>query len=201
MLYKDFSLKLLKDQFGVQNQIGKLFGNLEPIEPSEYLRYALKIAQELPVRTEKAKSEYIAVPILNELRMRNDKFFTIYSGENLLADAEKGLNGECDFILAKDVRSFDLNYPIISIVEAKRHDLELGVPQCAAQMLGAKLFNEKQGIQLEKIYGCVTTGRDWLFLQLEEHFTIDIEIYYLANIQQLLAIFNAPINTFTLISD
>jgi hypothetical protein len=40
----------------------------------------------------------------------------------------------------------------------------VGVPQCAAQLLGAKLYNEKKGVKLDKIYGCVTTGNEWLFL-------------------------------------
>ncbi len=67
------------------------------------------------------------------------------------------MNGECDFILAKDVGSFSNNYPIFHIVEAKKNDIDLGVPQCAAQLVGAKFFNEKKSIKIDKIYGCVTT--------------------------------------------
>jgi hypothetical protein len=128
-------------------------------------------------------------PVLVELRNNNDKFFTIYSGDNLNADDEKGLKGECDFILAKETHSFSISYPIMQLVEAKRNDVELGVPQCAAQMVGAKVFNEKKGARLEKIYGCVTTGDEWLFMKLEEHLTIDTRKYYLVEIRELLAIF------------
>ncbi len=150
----------------------------------------LKEVEELPIRSEKAKSEWIVVPILKELRKRNDKFFTIYSGDVLIADEEKGLKGECDFILAKDIGTFDINFPIIQIVEAKKNDVELGVPQCAAQLIGAKVYNEKKDVHLDKVYGCVTTGNEWLFMVLEENFLkINTKVYFLSEIENVLGIF------------
>ena len=74
----------------------------------------------------------IVVPILLELRDLTSRFFTIYSGDNLNADEEAGLRGECDFILTKNTGTFDINYPILSVVEAKKNDIEIGIPQCAA---------------------------------------------------------------------
>jgi hypothetical protein len=150
---------------------------------------ALAEVEDLPVRSEKAKSEWIVVPILRELRNKNNKFFTIHSGENLNVDEERGLKGECDFILAKDIGTFDLNYPVIQVVEAKRNDLEVGVPQCAAQLLGAKIYNEKKGVKLEKIYGCVTTGNEWLFLCMQDNLLIDSKLYYLSELSDILGIF------------
>ncbi len=44
---------------------------------------------------------------------------------------EKGLIGECDFILAKDTHSFDVSFPIFKLAEAPKNDLEEGVRQCA----------------------------------------------------------------------
>jgi hypothetical protein len=187
MAYSDFTLKDLRDKFGIKNQVQLIFAPLPPLEPSEFLKQQFEHVQGLPIRTEKAKSESIVFPLLLELRYRNDKFFTIYSGDNLNIDEQ--LRGECDFILAKDVGSFDLNYPIIQVVEAKKNDLELGVPQCAAQMVGAKIFNEKQGVGIEKIYGCVTTGDEWLFMKLEGDLFIDSRIYYLNELNELLAVF------------
>lgn len=149
----------------------------------------------LPVRSEKAKSEWIVVPILRELRNRNDKYFTIHSGDFLNADEEKGLKGECDFILAKDVSTFDINYPIIQIVEAKKNDLELGVPQCAAQLVGAKVFNQNKGVEIPKIYGCVTTGNEWLFMVLENDLIkIDSKIHYLNEVENIIGIFQVIID-------
>lgn len=61
----------------------RLFEYMSPIKPSEWLQKSLNIAHELPTRSEKAKSEMIVFPILAELRERNDKYFTIYSGDSL----------------------------------------------------------------------------------------------------------------------
>ncbi len=194
MAYSDFSLDDLELKFGVENFTAKLFPNVQPLEPSENLKADLELAAELPLRSEKAKSEAIVFPVLVELRNRNDKFFTIYSGDVLNADESVGLKGECDFILAKDVQSFSINYPIIQIVEAKKNDIDLGVPQCAAQLLGAKIFNEKKGVLLEKIYGCVTTGDEWLFMKLENHIFVDDQKYYLNEINKLLGIFQQIID-------
>ena len=189
MAFSDFSLEDLELKFGIKNYTAKLFNNIESLEPSQNLKEDLQLATELPVRSEKAKSEAIVFPILVEVRNRNDKFFTIYSGDILNADESRGLKGECDFILAKDVHSFSINYPIIQIVEAKKNDIDLGVPQCAAQLLGAKIFNEKKGVNLEKIYGCVTTGDEWLFMKLENDLIVDEQKYYLVEINKLLGIF------------
>ena len=165
MAYGDFTLKLINEKFGIKNRVERLFANQKPIDSSDWLQKTLKFAAKLPNRSEKAKSETIVMPILIELRERNHDFFTVYSGENLNADMENGLNGECDFILTKDTHTFDINVPIIQMVEAKKNDIDLGVPQCAAQMVGTKVFNEKNGTPIEYIYGCVTTGNEWKFLK------------------------------------
>lgn len=194
MDYGDFTLEEIELRFGVRNRTGQLFPLVTPVEPGEKLKEALQLATELPVRSEKARSETIVFPLLVELRSRNNKFFTIYSGDVLNADEEKGLRGECDFILAKDVGSFSINYPITQIVEAKKNDLEIGVPQCAAQLIGAQVFNRKKGVALDKLYGCVTTGNEWMFMQLEQDLLIDPRVYYLNEINQLLGVFQCIID-------
>jgi len=189
MAYTDFTIEDLETKFGIENRMEYLFQKFEPLQPSDWLKTTLENVSKLQVRTEKAKSETIVFPILLEMRMRNEDFITFYSGENLEADKVNGLNGECDFIISKDVKSFNINCPILQIVEAKKHDIELGIPQCAAQMLGAKLYNEKHNKKTEYIYGCVTTGNDWLFMRLGENLIIDIKKYYLIQLGELLAIF------------
>ncbi len=194
MAYSDFTLEEIEARFGIKNRVENLFDALVPLEPSDFLKQMFARIRGLHTRSEKSKSETIVFPLLLELRLRNSDFFTIYSGENLTADEARGLKGECDFILAKDVHSYSINYPIIQIVEAKKNDLELGVPQCAAQMLGAKVFNEKKGVQLDKIYGCVTTGDEWLFMKLEGDLYIDERKYYLNEVSELLAVFQSLID-------
>lgn len=197
MAYSDFSLEDLEQTFGVSNFVGRVFSDLPPLEPSQWLRETLEMTAELPVRSEKAKSEMIVFPILAELRRQNQQFFTIHSGDNLNANEEMGLKGECDFILAKETHSFTLNCPIMSVVEAKKNDTELGIAQCAAQLIGAKQFNEKKGVHLPFLYGCVSTGDDWLFLKLENNcLLIDIRKYYLVELGELLAIFQVILDSY-----
>ena len=193
MAYTDFTLLDLKNKFHITNQITHLFDNekIVPIEASRFLLQQLEEAEELPIKSEKARSELIIAPILMELRRMNDKFFTIYSGDNLIVDRANGLAGECDFILAKETDSFSINLPIISVVEAKRQNIELGINQCAAQLYGASLFNEKYETKVPKVYGCVTTADAWKFMLLEKNTVkIDRTTYYKSDLGKILAVFN-----------
>ena len=157
---------------------------------SNWLRDTLAMTQQMPLTSEKAKSELIITPILVELRNRNNNFFTVYSGEVLNVDATQGLTGECDFILTKDTHAFAIAAPIISIVEAKRDDLELGVVQCAAQMVGIQRFNEKYGEVIETIYGCATTADNWQFLRLTgQDLLIDYDKYFISDVEMVLGVF------------
>lgn len=194
MAYSKFTLDLIEEKFGIKNEMKMLFGEMPKIAPSDWLKTALQIAQELPIKSEKAKSESIVFPLLVELRNRNNKYFTIHSGDFLTADKGRGLDGECDFILAKDIQTFNINYPIFQLLKAKKHDTALSVPQCAAQMLGAKIFNEKKGIYLPCVYGCVTTGKDWLFMKLEDKIYIDKKNYSIERIDELLGVFQSIID-------
>lgn len=66
----------------------------------------------------------------------------------------------------------------------------MGVAQCAAQMIGTKIFNDKKGVHLPKIYGCVTTGKEWLFLCLENNtLYINKNTYPLQPVENILGIF------------
>ncbi|MEM1214231.1 MAG: hypothetical protein AAGJ82_01000 [Bacteroidota bacterium] len=197
MAYRDFSLEDLRAKFQIQNRLVDLFDDsaLEEVAPSEQLLTQLAEAQELPIKSEKARSELIIAPILLELRRINQKFFTIYSGDTLVADKAKGLTGECDFILAKETGSFSINVPLLAIVEAKKQDIETGINQCAAQLYGAQVFNQKSGTKLDCIYGCVTTADNWKFMRLEGRIVyIDNVIYYKSDLARILGVFQKIIN-------
>jgi hypothetical protein len=53
------------------------------------------------------------------------------------------------------------------MVEAKKHDIDEALGQCAAEMMAARIFNQRHGDPAETIYGCITTGELWQFLKLE----------------------------------
>lgn len=191
MAYTDFTLADLNRQFGVTNQIGPLFGPIDSVAPTAFLRESLVRGQRLRLRNEKIKSEAIVYPVLTDVLDRQTGYFTLFSGENLPALRERGLTGECDFLITKDTLGYEPDMPIVSVVEAKRNDFEAGVPQCAAQVVGANLFNSALGHPVAVLYGCVTTADQWLFMRLtNNHLTIDNRKYALSDLETLLGIFD-----------
>ncbi|PIY08037.1 MAG: hypothetical protein COZ18_14390 [Flexibacter sp. CG_4_10_14_3_um_filter_32_15] len=199
MAYSDFTLYDLEEKFGINHERKTLQFDILPFEVSERLKTDLAESTEMPIKSEKARSEWIVVPILKELRRRNDKFFTIYSGDTLVGEKETGLQGECDFILSKDTKSYEISVPIFQIVEAKRNDLDEGIKQCSAQLVGAKKFNERKGTITEKLYGCTTTGDVWQFIEYSDKLYIDDKKYYLSEINELLGIFQSIIDYYKIL--
>jgi len=192
MAYRDFTLKDLEKKFGIKHQVTELFdiSKITKMSVGEWLNRSLKYGRQLRLNTEKAKSEAIVMPILLELKHRNNNFFTIFSGSTFKVDKERGLNGECDFILSANAKAYVIDTPVISIVEAKNDVLTFGVGQCAAQMYAAKLQNDEEGKPLDIIYGCVTTVAEWQFLKLENNeLLIDEKIYSIERIETILGIF------------
>ena len=195
MAYTNFTLQDIRKKFNIKETRVNLFDHVEAVAISDWLKEALSMAKEIPKNSEKAKSELIVTPILLELRRRNDNFFTFFSGETLNVNSELGLSGECDFILTKDTAAFGIDAPIISLVEAKRNDLELGIIQCAAQMIAAAQFNIENDHPIDVIYGCVTTADLWVFMKLEGNkLLIDKELYHLKEIEMLIGAFQKVID-------
>ncbi|MEY4768475.1 MAG: hypothetical protein RL637_1114 [Pseudomonadota bacterium] len=195
MSYTSYSLEDLKHKFQLKDNRAELFPNFTPIKSSEFLSMILAETLKLPKGSEKARSEQIILPILLDIKKRNQDYFTIYSGETLNADKSQGLFGECDFILAKNNNTIGLDCPLFCLIEAKKHDIEHSIAQCVAQMLGAKIFNQKQGYAIETIYGCVTNADNWLFLQLEQNvITADKHYYYFNHLENILGILQTIID-------
>jgi hypothetical protein len=73
-------------------------------------------------------------------------------------------------------------------LEAKRGDIELGLGQCVAQMVGARLFNEHAAVPAEPVFGIVTTGEVWQFLRLAgATVTLHRERLFIAGVGGILA--------------
>ena len=192
MSYNEFTtLRSVKKQLGITVVNQPLFAETSLIKPSSWLVETLQrnLKQRVGYFSEKSRSEAIVFPVLMELKSRNDDQFTLYSGAILEADKEKGLNGECDFILGLSKQNIELEAPIFCIVEAKDNDLELGLPQCIAQMCGAKIYNEQDGTILPYIFGGVTTGESWLFMKLVDDVVyVDTRQYYIEKLDALLGV-------------
>jgi hypothetical protein len=191
MAYTNFTFEDLEDQFGISFKTKPLFSTkLKSVKPSNHLVETIKRAATLNIRIEKPRSEFLIAPIMAEIKIRNDDRIDMFSGENLLANPKLGLNGEVDFILTNVPHSPLIKAPIIAVIEAKKADLELNQPQCAAQIVGTKVFNENANKPLDTYFGCVTTGREWQFLQLLDNtIYIDQRVYLLSDLPVLLGVF------------
>ncbi len=100
--------------------------------------------------------------------------------------------GECDFILAVGPALPPLHAPVMTVVEAKKNDVEAGLGQCIAQMVAARRFNEAAGRATTPIYGCVTTGETWQFLRMADRVALlDRPRYYLDNVGRILGVLQA----------
>jgi hypothetical protein len=79
--------------------------------------------------------------------------------------------------------------PVIALVEAKNDNIQAGLPQCMAEMVAAKIFNERRNNNLSQVYGVVTTGTNWKFLQQQDNvIEVDLNDYFINNLSQILGI-------------
>lgn len=196
MAYGDFSFEAVMQKFNLYQKSISLFAQSESATISEWLQKSLTYGKKLALSSgnEKARSEFIIAPIMIEIEQLFGNQFAIYSGKNLDADKENGLSGECDFIISRGEQTFTIQSPILAIVEAKKADIELGLGQCVAQMVGANIINERQedgGV----IYGCVTTGEDWQFMKLEDRIVyIDSDRYYINQVEKIVGCLQSILN-------
>jgi hypothetical protein len=200
MAYTDFSLETLRTRFQLTIAQAALFPDMPPLAIPPWLQETLDKGMPLALGSEKARSEFIIVPILLTSRELSHNRVAIYSGQRLDVDAGQGLTGECDFILAATDPLPLIQAPIACIVEAKKNDIEGEFGQCAAQMIGAYQFNQRDHTGIDTISGCITTGEAWQFLKLEhDHLIIDTERYYINEIGAILAVFQTIIGQYVAI--
>jgi hypothetical protein len=183
MPYSSFTIPQIKEEFGIVIQEGKRFLpiDLPTVPVSQRL---LDVLEDLPwaiaVGTEKARSEAIINPILLEVRRMRHQEISVFSGEEFNVDVDRGLNGVCDFLICQSSEQLVLEAPAIVLVEAKKADLKLGLGQCMAEMIAAQQFNQSKGRPIPVIFGVVTSGTQWRFMQLEgQVITLDLEDYSL----------------------
>jgi len=192
MPYSQFkTLTSVQEAFNLTLKEGcRFLPKLEPISPSEtlinFLNYSLPVA--VATGSEKARSEFIIGPVLLEVRQLLGQRINVFSGEDFNVDESLGLNGICDFLLSRSTRLIEIEAPVFVLVEAKKADLKSGLGQCAAEMVAAQRFNQNSGKVVPNIYGCVSNGTQWRFLQLADLLlTIDLNDYPLPPVEQILA--------------
>ena len=198
MTYNDFNLKTVTKNFGLT--IGDridLFATVPELEPSSLLVEVLKenVPIALSSNTDKSRLSMITAPILIELRKLLNHQIGLFCGIDFTVDAEKGLNGNCDFLISRSSHLLIITAPVVAIVEAQNEDINAGLGPCVAEMLAARIFNEGEGNKNATIiYGAVTSGQTWRFLRLKEQvIEIDLTEYYLIDVNKILGILASAI--------
>ena len=193
MSYSQFSFSQVKLDFHLQIIEGSCFfpNPIPPIQPSQTL---ISILEDVPwaiaVDTEKARSEVIISPVLLEIRRIFKHKISVFSGEEFNVDSTLGLTGVCDFLISRSPEQLAIEEPVIVVVEAKKSDLKAGLGQCMAEMVAAQKFNYQKSSTPSKVYGCITTGTQWRFLQLEDQtVTLDLCDYPLLPVENILGFF------------
>ncbi|MEH1815865.1 MAG: hypothetical protein V7K26_04890 [Nostoc sp.] len=192
MSYGDFTLDRVRKTFGltISDKID-IFASVNEVECPPLLAEVLRenVPLALASNTEKSRSEMIITPILIAVRKYLNNQISLFSGIDFTVDSAQGLNGNCDFIISRSPELLILNAPVVTIVEAKKENINAGLGQCVAEMLAAKLFNEREGNNIQAIYGTVTTGTNWKFLKLiGQVIEIDLSEYYINDIGKIIGI-------------
>ncbi len=74
-------------------------------------------------------------------------------------------------------------------------NIKSGFGQCLAEMVAAQIFNQRQSNEIPKIYGVITTGTIWQFLELEaQTATLDLQEYSLERLPKILGILSSFVN-------
>ncbi|CCI23119.1 hypothetical protein [Microcystis aeruginosa] len=200
MSYSQFTtLEMVEANFGVTiaDKVG-IFDQIPESEYSDFLGQTLQdnITLALAINTEKARSELIVTPILVELRKHFNYQISFFSGKEFNIDSERGLNGFCDFLISHSPEQLLIKAPVVALVEAKNDNLQNGLPQCMAEMIAAQIFNERNNNNISVIYGVVTTGTNWKFLQLiDKIIEVDLNDYFIDKIGKIIGILKYLINS------
>ncbi len=191
MPYNTFTNDDVEKKLGLRLQSQAFLPALTPVLPSAWLPETL--ARTLPLAklagSEKARSEFMIAPVLVELRKLLNDNISVFSGKEFNVDKDLGLNGVCDFLSSRSPDQIVLNAPVIALVEAKKGILEDGWYQCIAEMFAAQRFNAERGEPLEQVYGIVTNGSLWQFLQMQgNNVFLDPTEYSILPVEDLLAV-------------
>jgi hypothetical protein len=192
MPYSKFTLSRAVEDFDLTvREDANLFADIEPVVPTSLLREILieNVPWAIAVGSEKARSEGIINPVLLEVKRQLGGQVGVFSGEEFNVDVAADLNGFCDFLVSRSSEQLYIKAPVLILVEAKKEDLKPALGQCLAEMVAAQRFNASKGQTVKTIYGVVTSGTVWRFLQLTEQVvSIDLTDYPLLPVDNVLGV-------------
>jgi hypothetical protein len=195
MSYSKFTLEEVLSNFNLSLvEINGKFNNLPEVAPSQHLEETLKdnIPLAVAIASEKARSEFIVAPILVAIKKQFNNQISLFSGVEFNVNIELGLSSFCDFLISRSRLQTIIQTPVIALVEAKNDNIKSGFGQCLAEMVAAQIFNQRQSNEIPKIYGVITTGTLWQFLELEaQTATLDLQEYSLERLPKILGILSS----------
>jgi hypothetical protein len=192
MAYSRFTLSQLKQDFGITlDESQNLFAQVSPRPVSELLKLTLQDSLTVATRvnTEKVRSELLIAPILMEIRRQLSNQISFFSGSEFNVDADRGLDGYCDYLLSRSPEQLEITSPVVVLIEAKKENLMGGIAQCIAEMIAAQILNDRSNNAIPIIYGAVTSGTNWQFLTLQgTQVNLDTTEYFISNVEKLIGI-------------
>src|SRR5579872_981089 len=126
--FRLMSLALLEEKYGIREQPRHpLFPDIAPVEPSATLTEILRRGRRSKLTNERARAYRLIDPVISELEvLRPDKISSVPE-MHLTIEGMDGLCGNPDFIISGSVTSKLI--PIIAVIEAKKDDVDAGIPQ------------------------------------------------------------------------
>jgi hypothetical protein len=192
MAFSDFTLDSVRRKLGVTTALTPLFPNLQPVPPPQWLLDGFSRNTPLSLASEQARRESLIAPLLSAARFVSGDKLAIFSAQAFDVDASRGLNGECDYLVACAPAVPPVRSPLVAVVEAKKADIDAGLGQCVAEMVAAREFNQDDGEPDAPVYGCVTNGELWQWLKLDgNRALIDPHRQQLTEVGSILAAFLA----------
>ena len=160
-----------------------IFNDIKDFQDIKNLKeYILDILKRIPLNSESAKREFLIAPLLIKL-IQNFKKLKLLTEKTIIYN--NLLKGKLDYLLSTN-REF-------VILEAKDSNIENGYKQLAVEMIALDKIFQEDKIEIESIYGVVSTGIEWKFVILDrakKEFTSDLELYILPrDLELILGIF------------
>lgn len=192
MAYNKFTMLQLRDAHHLQViERAGLFVAAPPAVISDWLRETLRKQTPLALRvnSEKARSESLIYPVLIEVYDQMQEQVNLFPGVEFNVDRQQGLAGFCDYLFSRSPLTREIETPVLVVVEAKKENINAGIPQCFAELVAAQIFNERAGQTVTSLYGVITTGTEWQFVRLQgTEATIDSDRYALSEVEKIVGI-------------
>jgi hypothetical protein len=190
--FSDFVYPDLLMTFGLNEQtVPNLYKGVPVVPPDVALATSLpnNIRLATSAHSEASRAIWLAGPVLSDLWSRYEGRICLIAGAEFNADPDARLTGNCDFIISRGPQRPVIGPPVLLVFEAKRDCIPDGLGQCIAALVGAQRYNQRHNSQIDPIYGCVTTGSLWKFMELTgEQLRIDLTEYTLAEVDHILGI-------------